>query len=132
MKILIVEDDFASRKILQKYLAKVGECDVVVDGKEALDAFKFAWEEGSPYELICLDIMLPKMDGQLVLKEIRNLEKERGLLGRNGVKVIMTTALNDPKNIMEAFRSQCEGYLTKPVTEERLFEELNNLGIAVN
>jgi two-component system chemotaxis response regulator CheY len=129
MKILIVEDDFASRKLMQHIMAAYGECDVAVDGREALRAVKLAWSENAFYELICLDIMLPEMDGQQVLKEVRRLEKERGVAGSDAVKVIMTTVLNDSKNVMEAFRSQCEGYVLKPVTREKIEVQLRSLNI---
>lgn len=127
MKILVVEDDFASRKLMQQLLATYGSCDVAVDGREALRAMKIAWNEGGPYDVVFLDIMLPHMDGQHVLKEIRRLEEERGILGLDAVKVIMTTALDDSKNIMGAFRSQCEGYIVKPITGEKIKEQLNAL-----
>ena len=129
MKTLIVEDDFASRKLMQKYLAPFGETDVVVDGREAVDAFNLAMEEEEPYDLICLDIMLPKMDGQQVLKEIRKVEEDRGILGSDGTKVIMTTALGDAKNVLNAFRSQCEGYLQKPISKEQMLRQLKELGL---
>jgi two-component system chemotaxis response regulator CheY len=129
MKTLVVEDDFASRKLMQRYLAPYGECDVVVDGKEAVEAFELALTENDPYDLICLDIMLPKKDGQQVLKEIRQLEKDRGIIGSDGAKVLMTTALGDAKNVMEAFRSQCDGYLQKPVGREQIVRELKELGL---
>lgn len=127
MKTLIVEDDFASRKLMEKYLSPYGETDVVVDGQEAVDAFTMALEENSYYDLVCLDIMLPKMDGQKVLKEIRRIEEERGIFGNNGTKVIMTTALGDAKNVLNAFRSQCEGYLQKPISKEHLVRQLKDL-----
>ena len=129
MKILIVEDDFASRKLMQKYLSPYGICEVVVDGEEAVLAFSESLENDDPFDLVCLDIMLPKKDGQQVLKSIRSLEASRGIEGSEGVKVIMTTALGDAENIMSAFRSQCEGYLTKPVTRQRLLEEIKDLGL---
>ncbi|WP_319477330.1 response regulator [Marispirochaeta aestuarii] len=129
MKILIVEDDFASRKLMQKYLSPYGICEVVVDGEEAVLAFSESLENDDPFDLVCLDIMLPKKDGQQVLRSIRSLEASRGIEGSEGVKVIMTTALGDAENIMSAFRSQCEGYLTKPVTRQRLLEEIKELGL---
>lgn len=129
MKILIVEDDFASRKLMQKYLSPYGICEVVVDGEEAVLAFRESLENDDPFDLICLDIMLPKKDGQQVLKSIRSMEAARGIEGSAGVKVIMTTALGDAENIMSAFRSQCEGYLTKPVTRQRLLDEIRELGL---
>lgn len=63
MKILIVEDDFYSRKILKKFLTAYGEVDIAINGEEAVAAFKLAWEENQPYDLITLDIMMPIMDG---------------------------------------------------------------------
>ena len=79
MRILIAEDDFASRKVILKFLSVYGECDVTVDGMEAVDAFMMALEEDNPYDLICLDVMMPVMDGYQALKSIREIEKEHGL-----------------------------------------------------
>ena len=129
MKVLIVEDEFGSRKVMQNYLSPYGTCDNAINGEEAVDAFRLALRDNEPYDLICLDIMLPKKDGQHVLKDIRNIEEEQGIRGCGGVKILMTTALNDPKNIMEAFKSQCEGYLTKPVSKQKLVAELKSLGL---
>ena len=75
MRILIAEDDFASRKVILKFLSVYGECDVTVDGMEAVDAFMMALEEDKPYDLICLDVMMPVMDGYQALKSIRKIEK---------------------------------------------------------
>lgn len=127
MKTLIVEDDFASRKLMQRYLSPFGECDIVVDGEEAVEAFELALMENEPYDLICLDIMLPKKDGQEVLQEIRDIEAKRNIVGNDATKVIMTTALGDAKNVLNAFRSQCEGYLQKPVGREQILRELREL-----
>jgi two-component system, chemotaxis family, chemotaxis protein CheY len=129
MKILIVEDDFASRKMLQKILSEFGESDCAVDGKEALWAFSNALGRNEPYDLVCLDIMLPQMDGSDVLKAIRKIEEARGILGLDGVKVVMTTALGDSATIMKSFRNQCEGYITKPVTREKIMTLLRILNL---
>ena len=129
MKTLIVEDDFASRRLMQKYLSPYGETDIVVDGEEALEAFTLALNEEKPYDLVCLDIMLPKKDGQEVLEELRSIESEHGILGNDAVKVLMTTALGDAKNVLKAFRSQCEGYLQKPISKEAIVRELRELNL---
>jgi two-component system, chemotaxis family, chemotaxis protein CheY len=129
LKILIVEDEFGSRKLLQKFLSPYGICDLAVDGEEAVEAFALALKEKEPYDLICLDIMLPKKDGQTVLKEVRKIEADAGIQGLSGVKVIMTTALNDPKNIIQAFNSQCEAYIPKPISKQKLLEEMRGLSL---
>ena len=77
MKILLAEDDFVTRKFMVNFLSKYGECDVTVDGMEAVDAFMMALEDEEPYDLVCLDIMMPVMDGYQALVAIRKLEKEK-------------------------------------------------------
>ncbi|MBP2664433.1 MAG: cheY7 [Firmicutes bacterium] len=56
MRILIAEDDMVSRKFLSKFLSQYGECDLTVDGLEALDAFLLSLKDNNPYDLVCLDI----------------------------------------------------------------------------
>ncbi len=103
MKMLVVEDDFGSRRVMQKLLEPYGDVDVVVDGEEAVDAFKLAWEEAKPYDIIFMDIMMPKMDGHEALKRLRELEREMGVLPANEARVIMTSVLEDPKNVIQAY-----------------------------
>lgn len=124
MRTLIVEDDFTCRKIMQHFLAPYGECDIAVDGKEAVQAFKEALKNKTPYDLICLDIMMPELDGHGVLKEVRALEVQHGFSEQNKVKVIMTTALSDSKNFINAYQEKCEGYLIKPIDRNKLHELL--------
>ena len=129
MKILLAEDDFVTRKFMTNFLSKYGECDVTVDGMEAVDAFMMALEMEEPYDLVCLDIMIPVMDGYQALMGIRNLEKERGIAPENAVKVIMATALNDEKNVKMAFDLGCTIYSGKPIDEARFEQALQKLGL---
>jgi len=119
MKILLAEDDFSTRKFMAGFLSRYGECDVVVDGMEAVDAFLLALEDDEPYDLVCLDIMMPVMDGYQALVGIRNLEKERGVPKEKAAKVIMTTALNEEKNVKMAFELGCTVYSGKPIDQEK-------------
>jgi two-component system, chemotaxis family, chemotaxis protein CheY len=129
MRTLIVEDDFTSRLLLQKLLEPYGECHIAVNGKEALDAFRLASRGGYRYDLICLDIMMPEMDGQTVLKEIRSLERDARIPEGDGVKILMTTALKDGKNVMTAFRELCDAYIVKPIDRSKLIESLHKSGL---
>ena len=129
MKILLAEDDYVTRKAMDSFLSKYGECDVTVDGMEAVDAFLLALEEGEPYDLVCLDIMMPVMDGYQALMGIRNLEKERDIPKEKQVKVIMTTALNDEKNVKMAFELGCTIYSGKPIDQVRFEQALKKLGL---
>ena len=130
MKALVAEDDFTSRLLLQKLLSPFGEVHVAANGAEALEAFRDAKKSGEPYNLVCLDIMMPKMDGQEVLKEIRGLEEADGIDLGQGTKVIMTTALKDRTNVLTAFREQCDAYLAKPIDRQKLVGCLKEFGLA--
>jgi two-component system chemotaxis response regulator CheY len=127
MKALIVEDDFLSRMLLQGLLKPYVVPDIAVNGKEAVEAVRISLENKEPYNLICMDIMMPEMDGQEALRHIRDLEKMDGILPTDGVKVIMITALDDKKNIMTAFREQCDTYLVKPLDKTKLVAALETL-----
>lgn len=129
MRILLAEDDYVTRKAMDSFLSKYGECDITVDGMEAVDAFMLALEEGEPYDLVCLDIMMPVMDGYQALMGIRNLEKERNIPKEKAVKVIMTTALNQEKNVKMAFELGCTVYSGKPIDKDRFEQALKKLGL---
>ena len=129
MKILIAEDDFASRKYMLRFLSKYGECDVTVDGMEAVDAFTMALDAEEGYDLVCLDIMMPELDGYQALKQIREYEKEKGISEEDGAKIIMTTALNEGRNVTKAFELGCVAYAGKPIDQEKFENVLRKLGL---
>ena len=129
MRILLAEDDFASRKFMTQYLSKFGDCDVTVDGEEAVDAFIMALEDENPYDLICLDVMMPVLDGYQVLKAIRDIEAQRGIIKEEKVKVIMTTALNEERNVKMAFELGCTIYSGKPINQDRFEQALKKLNL---
>lgn len=129
MRILLAEDDFVTRKFMMNFLSKYGECDVTVDGMEAVDAFMMALEEEEPYDLVCLDIMMPVMDGYQALQGIRNIEKERNIPEDEAVKVIMATALNEERNVKMAFDLGCTIYSGKPIDQEKFEQALKKLGL---
>ena len=128
MTTLIVEDDFTARLTLQRFLSRYGECHIAVNGKEAVEAFRMANENGSGYDLICMDILLPEMDGQAAVKEIRSLEQRRGVLSSAGAKIVMTTAVDDMKHVIRSFQELCDAYLVKPVDLGQLLQHLRTFG----
>jgi Response regulators consisting of a CheY-like receiver domain and a winged-helix DNA-binding domain len=129
MRILIAEDDLTSRKFLFKFLSQYGECDVVVDGLETLDAFLISLKEDKPYDLVCLDIMMPKVDGVKTLKHIRDLETQKGILPEKRSKIIMITALAQTEYVNQAFDIGCDAYAAKPIDTDKLKTVLEKLGL---
>ena len=128
MRILIVEDDPTSRMVLEKYLSRIGEIRCAADGEEGLAAVSEAFLENRPFDLICLDIMMPKFDGQAVLRQVREMESRKGISEGNGAKIIMTTALSDKSNLMEAL-PRCDAYLTKPIDLAKLMFYIQKFGL---
>lgn len=130
MKCLIVEDDFISRRILKELMSAYSECDIAVNGEEAVASFRMAHEGKRPYDLICMDIMMPGVDGNEALKQIRQHEKEIGVLPQFEVKVIMTTALDDPKTVIDSYyNGGATSYLVKPISKQKLLRELRTFGL---
>jgi len=125
-RFLVVDDDPASRRLLTRLLSPYGSCDQAAGGPEALHAFEASLAEGRPYDLVCLDIMMPGTDGHAVLRALRALEQAHGLFGSDGTKVVMITALSDPKHCIRAFGEGCESYITKPIFEDRLLAEVRS------
>ena len=133
MKILIVEDDFGSRIAMQKMLSPYGECEVAVNGKEAVGAFTGCLEAGIPYDLICLDIMMPEMNGREALCLIREKEGSFNIALRDEVKIVMMTALDTPKDVIDAYyNGGCTSYLVKPILKDDVLKMLTELKLLNN
>ncbi len=129
MRILIVEDDFTSRMFMRKFLSKHGECDVAVDGIEAIDAYISSLNEGHPYNLICLDIMMPRLDGISALKSIREIEKKKIITIDKRVKIIITTSMKENEIDMSGFDSEFETVAYKPIKADKFAGVMKNLGL---
>ena len=128
MRALIVEDEFLSRKVMRSFLLSVFEVDVVTNGREAVDAFKAAYETDEPYDLVLMDIMMPEVDGIEALELIREYEREKNVAER--CAVIMTTALDDPQTVIKSFyEGGASSYLVKPIEKDKLYAELEKLGL---
>jgi len=116
MRILIVDDDFLSRKLLARELRKLGPCAQACGGEEGLQAYKSALAEGAPYDLILLDIVMPGMDGGELLRMIRAEENSRGATGDRRCAIAMATTQADKDTVVRSFRDEADGYIIKPYT----------------
>lgn len=130
MKCLIAEDHLLSRRILKELLNSQFDCDIAVNGQEAIDSFKLAHESKRPYDVIFMDIMMPDVDGLEALRAIRSLEREMQIPPVLAVKVIMTTALDDPRTVIRSF-NECEAdaFIVKPLSRLKLATELRKLNL---
>jgi len=126
LKILVAEDDFIARKVLCKFLQQHGNVDITENGKEALDLFRNGLQNGPLYDLVCLDIMMPKLNGHETLEAMRRAE-DLVTPDKDPCKIVMTTALDDSENILKSFDNQCNGYITKPYSFDKLHSEFKKI-----
>jgi two-component system chemotaxis response regulator CheY len=124
LQVLLVEDDFACRLLLQTFLGRYGECHIAVNGKEAVDAVRSALDCGKGYDLICMDVMMPEMDGREAVRHVRALELAKGIQSTHGAKIFMTTAVHQIKEVAACFKELCDAYLVKPVDLGELLKHM--------
>ena len=125
MKVLIVDDILENRRLLGGILSPFGQCDMAGNGVEAVELVEAALAEERPYNLILLDIMMPKMDGLAALQVIRTKEQEYGVMGTKESVIIMVTADNSPDAVTQAFfKGYCTDFLAKPITRQVMLDKL--------
>lgn len=110
-KILIVDDEERIREMLREYTSMEGfDIDEASDGNEALTLFKH-----SKYSLVILDVMMPKMDGWTVCREIRKTSQ---------VPVIMLTARGEEYDKLFGFELGVDDYIVKPFSPKELLARM--------
>ncbi|MBF0368390.1 MAG: response regulator [Magnetococcales bacterium] len=130
MKALIVDDQIDNRKLLRDILESHATCDLVSNGLEAVKTFEMELTGGEPYDLVLLDIMMPVMDGQEALKQMRAVEREQKVPASEEAVIIMVTALDSPKPVTEAFfKGFCTDYVSKPLRPKVLLDKLAEYGL---
>ena len=132
MRILVVDDDAPNRKLLTDIASKMGECEGAEGGQEALSAFKKAWEDWRPFNLIFLDVLMPDVDGREVLLKIREIEKEKKVSEQHQVRVIMVTGVSEEETVMDCLRNGCDEFIVKPIDVHLVFEKIKKLGLMVS
>lgn len=121
MRCLVVDDDAIGRRMLAAFLAESFICDQAADGQEAVKKVDEAYADGSPYDFVCLDIVMPVMDGSTALRLIRELDQKQG----RRTKVFMISARNSPQDIEDAFfEGDCDDYVVKPFQRDAVTQML--------
>lgn len=130
MRALIVDDDYYSRSFLEYILHPYAQCDVAVNGEDAVMAFQRALAENRPYTLVFMDLLMPVIDGPKALSEIRDIEKDHGLPEAGRCKIIITSVLEDAEDTHNAmYLGGATSFLQKPVDEKSILAELSRLRV---
>ena len=127
---MIVDDETISRKILIQKMMLIGTCTAADDGLTAMELFDKAWKNKEPFDLITLDISMPKMDGRQLLSIIRRKEKAMKIPKNKRVRIIMVTSRMNVATIKECIKLGCDGYISKPVNKYQLLGNLGRMGFA--
>jgi len=123
MRVLIVDDDIVQITLISA-LMEAFEIDHVSHGNDALQIFRNGHDEGRPYGLIFMDLMMPGFDGYMVVSAMRKLEVEKGL---PPAKIIIITGKDPKEGLTAQLKEQCQDYLVKPVSSDKLLCSLDQL-----
>ena len=128
MKFLIVDDDIISCQVIRQCLAEFAQVHICTNALAALDIFSKALTQNEPYALVTLDILMPDLNGQELLKKLRAIEQERGVSGAGQCKIMMISSLDDLENVTDALLDgDADVYVSKPITRDALREQLQKL-----
>lgn len=127
MHSLIVDDVRANCRALEALLAPYGACEIAHNGRDAIDLFQSAWKSEEPYDLICLDLVMPDIDGLQALAVLRKIEKSMNLVDGERAKILVITSKDESRP--QAENAGCDGYLQKPLNRNDLLEFLEESGL---
>ena len=124
LKILVAEDHEGNRRLITLMLGKLGyTADYATDGRGVLDAF-----ERAPYDAILMDCQMPGLDGYEATREIRRREA-KAPPARRHVRIVAMTANAMPHDRAECLAAGMDGYISKPISIERVREELDRTAV---
>lgn len=128
MRVLVADDDFANRRFLEQVFNRYGEVVAVDNGMSAVDEAIKGIEERQIFDLICLDIMMTKLDGYKTLEAIREAEKKYAVLEEERAKVIMISALDEV--VLDSIQvcSDYNAYICKPIMLDKFEKLLEKMG----
>lgn len=132
MRVLIADDDFVNRKFLNQILCEYGEVVTVEDGMTAVEEATSSMIGEQPFDLICLDIMMTRLDGYKTLEAIRDAEKKYLSQKNKRAKVIMISALDEVALDDIQVCSDYDAYICKPIMLEKFQALVEKMGFQKN
>ncbi len=130
MKFLLVDDDESILLFLKTTLAEYAHCVAAANGEEAISAFEAALADGNPFTAVFMDIVMPGMDGNQVVRRLREIESAERSDETRGFKLVMISVCTDTQNVSDSFfYGQAAAYIPKPLRQEVLLRELRRIDL---
>ncbi len=130
MRVLIADDDFVNRKFLEKILTEYGDVIGVDNGMSAVEEAVKAIESKQGFDLICLDIMMTRLDGYKTLEAIREAENKLEIAKQERAKVIMISALDEVALDSIQVCDDYDAYICKPIVMDKFEALLSKMGFS--
>jgi two-component system chemotaxis response regulator CheY len=125
VRFLIVDDDESIHLFLQVILAPYGECATAATGERAVELFARARDDGRPFDMVLMDILMPGMDGHQAAELMRAKEQKDGVADSDSFKLAMITCVVDDTSVDKAFfNTRACIYIVKPLDREKVISEL--------
>lgn len=124
---MIVEDNRQDYQLLSRMLMNYGNSDFAENGRDAFEIFKQAQVAEDPYDVIFLDIMMPGIDGNEVLRKIREWEN-KNLGSGKPVQIVMASSKSDTDTIISSYDDGCQHFFMKPYDKNDLSLLMDKMG----
>jgi len=122
---LIVEDDIMSREMLKAVLSDFAPCDSAGNGVEGMILFENAFLSNNPYCLLCVDLVMPEMNGHAFIRKIREFEKSQLMGGKARTKIFVISSSGSAWDKADLLlEGLCDDYIVKPFDRAVLMANL--------
>jgi two-component system chemotaxis response regulator CheY len=124
-RFLVVDDEDMGRLMLQEFLAEFSNCDTAANGKEGLLLFEKALADGVPYDLLCVDIIMPEMNGLALVRKIREIEQSHPVFTDLHTKIFVISSSDSAWDKADFLLDNlCDDYIVKPFSRTDLMAKL--------
>jgi HD-like signal output (HDOD) protein/CheY-like chemotaxis protein len=129
MRSLIVDNDEAGRAALKSVLQGLGDCDQALDRESAIGRFREAHAKGQPFDLVTLDIAMPLMREESIIRQFREIETQLQIMPEQRACILVVTALSERQIKTDCIMQGCDDFIEKPAETKRIMDKLAQYGL---
>ncbi len=122
MKSMVVDDVALNCRMLKALLEPYGDCHMANDARTTVQLFQKAWKTSAPYNLICLDIQMPDIDGLKLLQVLRQMEEKMVIEEDRRARIMMVTGSDVQETHRKARALGCDAVIVKPIHRDDLMK----------